>query len=91
MSQNSHLILVISDFKARSLFWWENDLTTREGSQDITSSYGLSQLIHKPTLILENYFWCIDLIFINRDNSIMNSAVQVSLHRNCHHQVVYIN
>ena len=54
MSQNSHLILVISDFKARSLFWWENDLTTCEGSQDITSSYGLSQLIHKPTLILEN-------------------------------------
>ena len=54
MSQNPHLILVMSDFKARLLFWWENDLTTREGSQDITSSYGLSELINKPTLILEN-------------------------------------
>ena len=70
---------------------WKNDLTTSEGNQvdAITSSYDLSQLICEPTHILPNWSSCIDLIFINQNNLIMDSVVHASLHPNCHHQIVY--
>ena len=63
-----------------------------EGNQvdAITWSYGLSQLICEPTHILPNSFSCIDLIFINQNNFIMDSGIHPSLHRNCHHQIVYV-
>ena len=70
---------------------WKNDLTTSEGNQvdAITSSYDLSQRICEPTHILPNWSSCIDLIFINQNNLIMDSVVHASLHPNCHHQIVY--
>ena len=70
---------------------WKNDLTTSEGNQvdAITSSYDLSQLICEPTHILPNWSSCIDLIFINQNNLIMDSVIHASLHPNCHHQIVY--
>ena len=91
MSQNPHFILVTGDFNVRSFSWWKNDLTTSEGNQvgAITSSYGLSQLICEPTHILSNLLSCIDLIFINPNNFIMDSGAHASLRPNCHHQIVY--
>ena len=91
MSQNPHFILVTGDFNVRSFSWWKNDLTTSEGNQvdAITSSYGLSQLICEPTHILPNWSLCIDLIFINQNNFLMDSVAHASLHPNCHHQIVY--
>ena len=91
MSQNPHFILVTGDFNVRSSSWWKNGLTTSEGNQlDATnSSYGLRQLICKPIYILLSWSSCIDLIFINQNNFIMDSSVHGSLHPNCHHQIVY--
>ena len=91
MSQNPHFILATGDFNVRSSSWWKNDLTTSEGNQvdAITLSYGLSQLICKPTHILPNSSLCIDLISLNQNNFIMDSGVHTSLHPNCHHQIVY--
>ena len=73
-------------------FWWKNDLTTSEGNQvdAVTSSYGLSQLICEPTHILLNSSSYIDLIVVNQNNLIMDSGAHVSLHPNCHHQIVYV-
>ena len=69
----------------------ENDLTTSEGNQvdAITSSYGLSQLICKSTHTLPNSSTCINLIFTNQNNFIMESGVHASLHPNCQHKVEY--
>ena len=91
MSQNTHFIFATGDFNVRSSSWWKNDLLTSEGSKvdAITSSYGLSQLIREPTHIMLDSSSCIDLIFINQNNFIMDSGVQVSLQPNCHHQIVY--
>ena len=91
MSKNPHFILVTGDFNVRSSSWWKNDLTTSEGNQlDATnSSYGLRQVICKPIYILPSWSSCIDLIFINQNNFIMDSSVHGSLHPNCHHQIVY--
>ena len=88
MSQNPHFILVTDDFNVRSPSWWKNVLTTSEGNQVdvITSSYSLSQLIYEPTHIHPNSSSCIDLILNNQNSLIMDSGVQTSLHRNCHHQ-----
>ena len=52
-------------------------------------SYALSQLICEPTFILPNSFSCIDLIFTNENNFIMDCGVYASLHPICHHQIVY--
>ena len=56
ISQNPYFILVTGDFNVRLSSCWKNDLTRNEGTQvdAITSSYGLSQLIHEPTHILPN-------------------------------------
>ena len=91
MSQNPHFTLVTGDFNVRSSSWWKNNLTTSEGSQvdAITSSYGLSQLICEPTHILPNLSSCIDLVYINQNNFIMDSGVHASSYPNCHHEIVY--
>ena len=91
MSQNPHFILVTGDFSVRLYFCWINDLTTSEGNQvdAVTLSYGLSQLICKPTHIWPNSSSCIDLILINQNDFLMDSGVHASLHPNCHHQLVH--
>ena len=52
-------------------------------------SYILSQLTCEPTHIWPNSSSCIDLIFINQNDFIMDSGVHASLHPNCPHQIVY--
>ena len=46
-------------------------------------------IINEPTHILENSSYCIDLIFTSQPNLITESGVHLSLHPNCHHQVIY--
>ena len=91
MNQNPHFILVTDNFNVRSSSWWKNDVRTSEGNQvdALTSSYGLSQLICEPTHILSNSSSFIDLIFINKNNLIIDSGVHASLHPNCHYLIVY--
>ena len=87
MSQNPHFILVTGDFNVRSSSWWKNNLTTSESNQvdAISSSYGLNQRICEPTHVFPNSSLCIDLIFINQNNFIMDSGSHASSHHNCHH------
>ena len=37
---------------------------------------------------MENSVSCIDLIFTNQPNLVIDSGVHLSLHANCHHQIV---
>ena len=79
------------DFNAKSSNWLANDTTTAEGAQlkYLTSLYGMKKLITEPTHILENFSSCIDLIFSNQPNLIMDSGLHRTLHSNCHHQIIY--
>ena len=52
----------------------------------LTSLYGMKQVITKPTHILESSSSCIDFIFTNQPNIVMESGVQ---HEKCHHQITY--
>ena len=75
-------VLMIGDFNAKSCIWSINDTTTPDGAHlgSITSLYGMKQLISKPTHILQQSSSCIDLIFTNQSNIVMDSGVDLSLH-----------
>ena len=49
----------------------------------------MKQVITEPTHILESSASCIDLIFTNQSNIVMDSGVNLSLHEKCHHQIIY--
>ena len=46
-------------------------------------------MISEATHILPYSYTCIDLLFTNQPNIIIESGVFPSLHNNCHHQIVY--
>ena len=78
-------------FNVRSTTWWSGDITTTEGTniEALSSYHGPEQVINEPTHILPNLAFCIDLIFSDKPNLIMESGVLLSLHAKCHHQIVY--
>ena len=85
------VFLVTGNCNARNTSWWKNDCVTREGSEikSLTSSHGLSKLISDPTHILQNSFSCIDLAFKNQLYFVIGSGAHISLHPNCHDQIVF--
>ena len=87
----SSFVVIISDFNAKSKSWWNEDITSSEGSQigSLTTIYGLQQLVSDPTQILSNSFTCIDLIFTDQPNLVVGTGVHPSLHTNCHHQITF--
>ena len=82
---------MIRDFNAKSSNWSSNGTTTAEGAEldYLTLLYGMEPVITEPTHILENSSSCIDLIFSNQPNLIMDSGVHSTLHSKCHHQIIY--
>ena len=90
--KNPFLIVVLGDFNAKLSQWHDKDSSTSEGIsiENITSQFGLHQIINEPTHILENSSSCIDLIFTSQPNLSVESGTQPSLHPNCHHQIIYV-
>ena len=85
------MAVVLGDFNPKSNNWCKANITSLEGSENdtIISSYGLNQLIQKPTHILKSLPSCIDLIFTSQQNLVMESGIHSSLHSNYHHQIVF--
>ena len=85
------MTVVLGDFNAKSNNWCKADVTSLEGSKidTITSSYALNQLIQEPTHILNSSSSYIDLMFTSPPNLDMESGIHLSLHSNCHHQIVF--
>ena len=82
---------MIGDFDAKSYNWSINDTKTPEGAHldSITSLYGMKKLISEPTHILPQSSSCIDLIFTNQPNTVMDSGVDSSLHPKYYHLIIY--
>ena len=83
--------IVTGDFNARCSRWWRNDIRNfAEKEIDfLTSSAGDTQIIDKPTHIINNSKSCIDLIFCTNQNVISKYAVDASLFDKCHHDIIY--
>ena len=86
---NSLFTIILGDFHAKSSVWWTRDKTTIEGTQleSLSSVHGFHQLISQPTHLLPQTSSCIDLIFTDQPNLIVDSGIHPSLHSNCHHQI----
>ena len=90
-AENPFCVIITGDFNCRSTQWWENDIDNNEGRvfEPISSDNGLYQLISEPTHLMGDSKSCIDLIFTDQPNLIIESGVHPSLHEQCHHQIVY--
>ena len=84
-------MVLLGHFNAKCTNWYKYDKTNFEGIaiENISSQCGLYQVINEPTHILENSSSCIDLIFTSQPNLITESGVHISLHPNCHQQLIY--
>ena len=85
------LSVITGDFNAGSSSWWPEDINSTVGSKlfSLTSSNGFPRLINELTHIQTSSSSCIDLIFTDQLKISVNSGVHVSLHPNCHHQIVH--
>jgi hypothetical protein len=67
-------------------------MTKPEGSEieQLTSLVGLNQLLKEPTEY-EPYKWpsCINLMFTDQSNSVMEGGTRSTHHNFCHHQISY--
>ena len=87
----SSFLVILGDFNAQSKSWYSDDITTSEGSNidSLTTTHGLHQLMSQPTHLLPTSSTCIDLIFTDQPNLVVNSGAHTSLHKNCHHQIMF--
>ena len=87
----SSFLVILGDFNARSKSWCSDDITTYEDANidSLTTSHGLHQLISQPIHLLPTSSTCIDLIFTNQPNLVVNSGAHPSLHKSCHHQITF--
>ena len=81
----------MKDFNAKSNNWICQDKTSFEGDaiKNLTSQFGLHQMIKEPTHILDTSSYCIDLIFTSQPNLIIESGVHSSLLSNSHHLIIF--
>ena len=71
------ITIIVGDFNARPSVWWTKDKTTTERTQleSLTTVHGFHQLISKPTHLLPQSSSCIDLMFTDQPNVIVDSGV----------------
>ena len=87
----SSFVVILGDFNVKPKSWCNEDITSNEGSQidSLAATYGLQQSILDPNHIWQNSSTCIDLIFTDQPNLIVDSGVHPSLHTNFHHQIAF--
>ena len=90
-SSSSLFTIILGDFNAKSLSWWKKDKTTAEGThlEALTSLHNFHQLISEPTHLLPQSNSCIDLIFTDQPNLVVNCGTHASLNSKCHHQITH--
>ena len=91
VQRNSFLVVAIGDFNPKSSNLFRQDKASFEGDtiENLTSQFGLHQVIKEPAHISDTFSSCIDLIFTSHPNLIIESGVHSSLHSNCHHQMIF--
>ena len=86
----SQFTVILGDFNDRPLTWLSNDITNLNGTliDLLTTAYGFKKLI-SDTNILPKSMSCIDLIFTDKSNYVIDCDTHPSLHKNCHHQITF--
>ena len=91
LCSKSQFTVVLGDFNARSPAWWSKDITTLHGTQidPLATMHGFKKIIFDPTHILPQSSSCIDLIFTDQPNYVIDCGTHPSLHPNYHHQITF--
>ena len=73
VQKNPFLVVAMGYFNAKSSNWFCQDKTNFEGDaiKNLTSQFGLHQVIKEPTHILDTSFSFIELIFTSQANLII--------------------
>ena len=90
ISFDPHFMILLGEFNAKSKSWSVTDKTLEEGAilENLTSLYGMKQPTLAPTQILQHSSSWIDLVLVNQPNFVIDSGIHLSLHQNCHYQVI---
>ena len=88
-NQKDTISIIMGDFNAQSSDWCKYDISNNERIDSVTSIHGLEQLIYEPTHILSNSSSCIELIFTNQPNLVVDSCNHPSLQPNCYRQIIH--
>ena len=82
--------IITGDFNACGSNWWEN-ITSSVGEEldSLTSLAGYSQVIDKPTHIVNDVLSCNDLIFCKNTKVISKHRVDVSIFEKCLHNIIF--
>ena len=88
----SQFTVILGHFNPRSSTWWSSDITNVNGTLiDSLTTHGFKQLISDATHILPQSTSCIDLIFTDQVNYVIDCGIHPSLNKNCHHQITFCN
>ena len=83
--------VVTGDFNACCTNWWEDVFNNSAGQEiaSLTLSAGYTQIIIKPTHVINNLISCIDLILCTNQNVISKYGVDASIFDKYHHNIIY--
>ena len=89
-SSNSLFTIILRGFNRTSSSWWKKDKTT-EGTylEALTSLHNFEELLSEPTHILSHFCSCIDLIFTNQPNLVVNWGTNSTLNTKYHDQMTH--
>ena len=78
-------------FDVKSSNWSSNKTATAESVRldYFTALHDMKQVITEPTYLLQSFASCIDLIFTNWTNVILDSGVYLSLYEKYYNQVIH--
>ena len=87
----SQVTVILGNFNTRLSTWWSNGITNLNGIliDSLTTTHGFKQLISDATYILPQSTSCIDLIFADQPNYVIDCGTHPSLNKNCHHQITF--
>ena len=82
--KNPFFLTAIGDFNVKPKCWYCNDNSTSQGKalENVTSQFGLHQVIKEYYTFLHNSSLCIDLIFASQPNLIIEAGIHPFLHPN---------
>ena len=89
-ADNPFCVIIAGDFNCRSTLWCDNDIENNEGKlfEPLSLDLGLHPLISEATHLMGGSKSCIDFIFTDHPNLLIDSGVHPSLHEQCHPQIV---
>ena len=82
------LIVIIGDFNTELSNWFKHNKVLLYITENISSQFGLHQVINRRRHISYNSFSCIDLFVTSKSNSTVQLGFYSSVHPNCYHQVI---